>query len=483
MPSSEENFYKIFNLAPMCMAISSAKTEKLLLVNDCFVRLTGFSREEALGKNTLELGIWTDHSARASGREQLKKSNTIEQTEVSLRMKDGEVRTFILSSELIEFKGEPAILNAAIDITERKQAEAAREQSESRYRTLFNSTDEGFCVIEVLFDAQNKPLDYRFLELNPQFENQTGLKDAVGKTAKELVPKLEQHWFDIYGKVALEGEGFRFENGSAEMGRWFDVYAFRIGGSESRKVGILFKDITEQKQATLALQEFSENLESQVRLRTQQVRDLAGQLTLAETQERARLAQLLHDELQQQLYALQFALSDVQRYLNRPEANEALLNAKTLLKEALEICRNATTNLSPPILKGEGLVEALQWLASHMQDLYGLKVQLSSKASTPLPEALRVLLFSLVRELLFNVVKHAKVETAKVLITESEQDLVIQVSDNGMGMNPEALKEKGTGLGLSGVRQRLQLFDGHLELKSDPGKGTVVSIYMPLKTI
>ena len=132
-----------------------------------------------------------------------------------------------------------------------KEAEAARRASKEQYRILFDSIDEGFCVIEVFFDGAGRPLDYRFLEINPMFEQQTGLRSALGKTARELVPNLEEHWFETYGRVALTGEPIRFVDGSEAMDRWFDVYAFRVGQPEERKVAILFNDITKRKRAEL----------------------------------------------------------------------------------------------------------------------------------------------------------------------------------------------------------------------------------------
>lgn len=139
------------------------------------------------------------------------------------------------------------IFISGFDVTARVRAEVALREREARYRVLFNSVDEGFCVIEMLFDEAERPLDYRFIETNATFERQAGLAGAQGRTARELVPNLEQHWFDIYGRVALSGSPTRFIDGSAEMGRWFDVYATRIGGAGSREVALLFTDITARR--------------------------------------------------------------------------------------------------------------------------------------------------------------------------------------------------------------------------------------------
>lgn len=126
-------------------------------------------------------------------------------------------------------------------IRDRQQVESALRQFEERYRTLFESIDEGFCVIEVLFDENDTPNNYRFLEVNPAFENQTGLQQVTGKTARQLVLDIEDRWIKIHGKIALTGESLRFENCSEAMNRWFDLYAFRIGQPRERKVAVLFK--------------------------------------------------------------------------------------------------------------------------------------------------------------------------------------------------------------------------------------------------
>ena len=119
---------------------------------------------------------------------------------------------------------------------------------------LFDTLIEGFCTIEMIFDAAGKPIDYRFLEINPAFERQTGMHDAQGKLMRELAPNHEQHWFDIYGKIALTGEPLRFENEAKALGRHYEVCAYRVGGPGSRKVAILFNDITERRTAQRKMQ-------------------------------------------------------------------------------------------------------------------------------------------------------------------------------------------------------------------------------------
>ncbi len=142
---------------------------------------------------------------------------------------------------------------------ERRKAEEALRESEGRYRTLFEMIDEGFCIVEMLYDSDGKAVDYRFVEINPAFEKHTGLQQALGKTIRQMVPNHDAHWFEIYGKVARTGEAIRFENPATAMQRYYDVYAFRIGGDGSQRVGILFNDVTERKQVEKTLREKEEN--------------------------------------------------------------------------------------------------------------------------------------------------------------------------------------------------------------------------------
>ena len=143
---------------------------------------------------------------------------------------------------------------------------AARQQlveSEERYRTLVESLDVGFCVIQMLFDDNSHCVDYLFLEANPAFERHTGLVDIIGRTVREFVPNHDEIWFETYGAVALTGIPVRLEDHAVALGRWFEVYAQRVGSLGEHKVGVFFTDISERKTAELALQQSEERLREQ----------------------------------------------------------------------------------------------------------------------------------------------------------------------------------------------------------------------------
>ena len=144
------------------------------------------------------------------------------------------------------------------DISQRIIAQGSIVESENRYRTLFNCMDQGYCVVQIIFDVQHKPVDYRFLEVNPPFEVQSGLVDATGKTILELIPDFNPELIATYGQVALTGEPFRFEHEVKELNRWFDIYAFKIKNAENNKVAILFSNITERKLEQEALRQSEE---------------------------------------------------------------------------------------------------------------------------------------------------------------------------------------------------------------------------------
>jgi PAS domain S-box-containing protein len=130
-----------------------------------------------------------------------------------------------------------------VDITDRRRAETALRESERQFRHLFDAMDEGYCILEMLGDGP-RPVDWRYVEANPAFAKHSGIADAVGRTAREVVPGIEDAWFETFGRVVATGESLRFQRASPSLGRTFDLYVFRVGDPAERKVAALFTDVT-----------------------------------------------------------------------------------------------------------------------------------------------------------------------------------------------------------------------------------------------
>ena len=187
---------------------------------------------------------------------------------------------------------------------------------------------------------------------------------------------------------------------------------------------------------------------------------------------------MLHDEVQQLLFSL---LMRVQN-LKQGEASQDPAALEEIIRQAVQTTRDLAADISPPILKEEGITAVLRWLVPHMQERYGLRLVLdiTLDEELSLSEERRILLFNSARELLFNVVKHTE-ENHAGLESFCEDNLLTLIVRDGEGFNPSEAPSSVTGLGLPALRERFKLLGGDVEVISNPGQGTRVTLTLPLE--
>lgn len=401
-----------------------------------------------------------------------------------IRSDSGEYRWFLARAEAHHDVNTGRILRwfgTSTDVHDRKLAEAALRKSEARYRTLFESIDEGFCIIEVIFDQAGKPLDYRFLEINPSFEQQTGLSQALGKSMRELAPQHEEHWFQIYGRVALTGEPIRFENEAKALNRWFDVYAFQVDEPSAHKVAILFKDITCRRQAEEELRLADRRKDEFLAMLAHELRnplapiDAAASLLRAASLDEERVRRT-SDIISRQVEHLTSLVNDL---LDVSRVTRGLVNLEKNTLDIKRIVSNAVEQVGP-------LIEARR---------HHLTVHLPQESAFVLGDEKR--LVQVIANLLNNAAKYTP-EGGDIVVRMEVKggDVLLSVADNGIGIAPELINhifelfvqakrtsdrsQGGLGLGLALVKRLVELHLGTVTAQSKGiGKGSEFTVCLP----
>jgi signal transduction histidine kinase len=238
----------------------------------------------------------------------------------------------------------------------------------------------------------------------------------------------------------------------------------------------------ERKRSENEILRMNDELERRVGERTAQLRQLALQVTLAEEEQRRRLAEVLHDNLQQLLVYARLTVGEALSLARGARLRASLGRVEQGLAEAIDVSRSLTAELSPPLLYERGLLAALRWLTEQMRERCSLAVEIcAGPDDEPRQEVVRVLLFQCIRELLANVVKHAGVKEAFVTIGRSAGVVRVEVADRGWGFNPEgrAAAAVSGGFGLFSIRERLRQSGGSFEMQSAPGRGSRITLVVP----
>lgn len=352
-------------------------------------------------------------------------------------------------------------------------------EKEARYSTLFHSTDEGFCIIEVLFDESDKAFDYRFLEVNPAFETHTGMQNAIGRTMRQFSPNLEEEWFESFGNIVRTGETMRIQRDAQDLKRHFDVYACRIGDPKAHLVAILFNDVTEKRNHELELKKAKEEAEQANRAKSEFLSRMSHELRtpLNAVLGYAQLLDLTFDDPK-----VKKATSSILR------GGKHLLN---MIDEILDFSRIESGNLAfsiEPVAMAGCLNQAIN-LIQPIADNLGITIHLDPN----LCEKMHVLadrqrLTQVFVNLLSNATKYNRPNGhIYIRCLELPDDWNrIEIADTGYGISKkdqELLFQpfqrfgdtsvEGTGLGLSLTDRFVQMMGGSIGLASSSPEGSL----------
>jgi PAS domain S-box-containing protein len=501
---SESNRFRSDILSKVTDAVIAINEhDQVIYLNAAAEEQYGILASESLGRHLRELFHyeWVSSEDKEAAREELRLTGHWRGENIHVLKSGQTIRVESAVSRLYDDDGNPSgLLSVIRNITDRKLAEDALKDSEERYRTLFESIDEGFCVIEIIFDENGKAVDYLFLQVSPSFERHTGLTNAEGKRIKEMVPTHEGCWFEIYGAVARTGEPARFQSQAAGLGRYYDVYAARFGNPELNRVAVIFNDITERKKADDALRANERALAEQ-----------AAALQQADRNKDEFLAMLAH-ELRNPLAPLRNASQILQtpgikgseRATAQALISRQIDNMSRMIDDLLDVSRITQGKIElkkEPVLLDSILLAASEG-AKSLCEIHSQTLAVSLPGEPVYLHADATRLEQVLGNLLGNACKYSG-ENSRISLsaqrdaTSPEPQVIIRVRDNGIGIDPSLLPRVfelfvqasrtldrahgGLGIGLTIVHRLVKLHGGSIEAHSDgPGQGSEFIVRLPI---
>jgi PAS domain S-box-containing protein len=484
---SERQFRSTFENAAIGIAYV-ALDGRITQANSRFCEITGYSSQEILGKTCEEITLAEDWEAERESLRRLWEGAVPHYSiEKRCRRPDGRpVWVHLTRSIQRDEAGRPDCFIVLVeDISDRKRAEEALRESEYRYRKLFEASLAGAYLTKLdgtildFNEAMMRMLGYETREEVFQHRSTDFYDDPEFR--KELIYLLHRD-----GIVPAREAVLRRKDGSVLHAIGHAVLLKNEQTGEPYIQGVAI-DITERKRVEETLRELTRTLESKVADRTAELRHRAQQLEkmtldLSETEdrERRRLAEILHNDLQQELAAAKFQVQRMRHQVRHDVSLQATAaQADYLLKEAIAKSRSLSHELSPTVMRHADFAETLRWLANEVQAKHGLAVHVAADSTVRCEsEVIKSLLFRAAQELLFNVVKYAGVREARLRVRQCDRCICLSVSDRGRGFDLHALEEIA-GFGLASIRERVGLLKGRMKVRSAPGRGSAFFIAVP----
>jgi PAS domain S-box-containing protein len=511
---SEERFSKAFNSSPLALTISSLTDGKLIEVNDTFVAITGFSREEAIGRTTIDLGLWSSSEDRASEMEMVRQAGRVRNAEYRFRVRSGQEIIGLLSAELIMIGNKPYALTVIQNITDFKNADAALkdllQRSEQQSR-IFNTTLSSISDFAYIFDR-----DGRFIYSNKPLLDllDVTLEEVIGKNffdlnyPPDLATRLQEQIQHVIDTQEVVRDETPFTNPAGKHGFYEYIFTPVTGPDGTvQNVAGCTRDVSEWRRRDKELQQAHDELEMRVASRTkdladsntlllkqmeerarsenQRIRVLNRMFTIQED-ERGRIARDIHDQLGQRLTALRLKIASLKDTC--ADDPSLLPDIRHLEEIALHLDSEVSFlawEMRPPVLDETHFADALERYVTEWSRYSEIEAEFDAGGTSDMKfdEEVETNLYRITQEALNNAAKHAKATKINVLLRKNDGELSLIIEDNGVGFDlseTKADRERGRGFGLVGIRDRASMISAALEIETEKTKGTTIYVRVPL---
>jgi PAS domain S-box-containing protein len=465
---SERRYKLLSDLAVEGIAIHSKGL--LYDANETFLKMVGYQREELIGKDVIPIIFPKDQLENARRLNKVEREGPIE---FKYLTKSGAVRVAEFRYKNMEYKGNQVRFTSVYDITERKESENAIQESEEKFRKLFQ-TSPNIIVISIIDNGL-------IIDINDEGAKMLGFKreEMIGKTSIEL-GVVSRKTREEMKKILKKHKEFSlvektlYKRNGEKMVCLLSGQLLIIQGETFLFQTIV--DITPLKKSEERLMEYQQNLKK-----------LTSELNLVEERERRRIAVNLHDHLTQSLAMTKIKLAEIEKKTPSNEIKQNLKEAGKYLDESIRNSRNITYELSPPVLYELGLSEAVEWLMKKIESTNDIKTVFESKlGEISISNDERILFYRSINELLNNSIKHSGCKTIWVYLWKEKDKILASVRDDGKGFIPEKVANKNPakgGFGLFSIKERLEYLDGSIKISSIIGKGTNITLSLILKSV
>ena len=462
LKESEVKFSVAFKSSPIPMTITRLEDGWVVDANDAFFATTGYARKKVINSSIRALGLWIDHKLRDQAVKQLVAHREVTDVEFHFRKKNGRIGTGIYSAHLIHFNNVPHILSAVNDITDRKQAMAALEHSEARFRQIAANIED------VLYGVDSKSREFNYL--SPVFERLLGYTPAdvarLGGREKFLAKVIQGRHFDKQQAMFRKLQTAPMDT-TLRWQAWWRCKDVSLKYIEDLSLPFYFEGKLQYTYGVL-------------RDSTERVR-LEQEILNISDWERRRIAQDLHDGLGQVLVGAGFLADTLRQDLAR-KSDPTVRQINQILKEisaATQQARDLARDVQPVEPEPNGLMTALAKLAKQMAEIFHIRCEFKC----PLPVSIdnhqtATHLFRIAQEAGTNAIKHGQPKRLLIRLTQTPKQMTLTIHDNGLGMTNWA--QRKTGMGMNIMRYRAGIIGGLLTFRNDAAGGAIVACAVPI---